>query len=70
MTRTDLKQYLIDFDSGKVLEFDVENTKLLLMKDNELYDEYVQLSRKKKKELMFVYVRKFNEKNPLYIPVE
>ena len=70
MTRNELKQYLIDFESGKVLEFDVSNTELLLMKDNKLYEEYVQLSRKKKKELMFLYVRKFNEKNPLYIPVE
>ncbi|MCX6326338.1 MAG: hypothetical protein NT144_06770 [Bacteroidia bacterium] len=70
MTRTELKQYLIDFESGKILEFDVENTELLLMKDNQLYEEYVQLSRKKKKELMFVYIRKFNDKNPLYIPVE
>jgi hypothetical protein len=70
MARTEVKQYLIDFESGKVLEFDIENTELLLMKDNQLYEEYVQLSRKKKKELMFVYVRKFNDKNPLYIPVE
>jgi hypothetical protein len=70
MSRNEIKQYLIDFESGKVLEFDVENTELLLMKDNQLYEEYVQLSRKKKKELMFVYIRKFNEKNPLYIPVE
>jgi hypothetical protein len=70
MTRNELKQYLIDFESGKVLEFNVESTELMLMKDNQLYEEYVQLSRKKKKELMFVYIRKFNEKNPLYIPVE
>ena len=55
---------------GKILEFNVENTELLLMKDNQLYEEYVQLSHKKKKDLMFVYIRKFNEKNPLYIPVE
>jgi hypothetical protein len=68
--RTELKQYLIDFESGKVLEFDVDNTELLLMKDNQLYEEYVQLSNKKKKDLMFVYIRKFNEKNPLFIPVE
>ncbi len=70
IARNELKQYLIDFESGKVLEFNVENTELLLMKDSQLYEEYVQLSRKKKKELMFVYIRKFNEKNPLYIPVE
>jgi hypothetical protein len=70
MSRTELKQYLIDFESGKILEFSVENTKLMLMKDSNLYDEYVQLSRRKKKQLMFVYIRKFNEDNPLYIPVE
>jgi len=68
MTRTELKQYLIDFEGGKVLEFDISNTELLLMKDSELYEEYVQLSRRKKKTLMFVFIRRFNERNPLYIP--
>ncbi len=69
-TRSELKQYLIDFESGKLLEFDIDNTELLLMKDNALYEEYVQLSHKKKKQLMFVYIRKFNEKTPLYLPAE
>lgn len=69
-SRNELKQYIIDFDSGKVMEFDTDNTELLLMKDKDLYEEYVQLPRRKKKELMFVYIRKFNEKNPLYIPSE
>jgi hypothetical protein len=68
-TRNELKQYIIDFETGKVLDFTIDNVELLLMKDPTLYDEYVQLPRKKKKELMFVYVRKFNEKNPLYLPV-
>jgi len=67
--RSELRQYLIDFETGKILEFNLESTLLLLMKDPVLYEEYVQLSRKKKKELMFVYIRKFNENNPLYIPV-
>lgn len=67
--RNELRQYLIDFDSGKVLEYDVENTELLLMRDFELHEEYMRLPNKKKKDLMFVYIRKFNEKNPLYLPV-
>lgn len=70
LSRTELKQYLIDFESGKILDFDIDNTELLLMKDPQLYEEYVQLSHKKKKELMFVYIRKYNEKNPLFVPVE
>jgi hypothetical protein len=67
-TRNELKQYLIDFETGKIIEFTVDNVVLLLMKDNVLYEEYIQLPRKKRKELLFVYVRRFNEKNPLYLP--
>jgi hypothetical protein len=66
--RNELKQYIIDFETGKVMEFTPDNVELLIMKDPAIYDEYIQLPRKKKKELMFVYIRKFNEKNPLYLP--
>jgi hypothetical protein len=66
--RNEIKQYIIDFESGKIMEFTVDNVELLLMKDPALYDEYIQLPKAKKKEMMFVYVRKFNEKNPLYLP--
>lgn len=66
--RNELRQYLIDFDTGKILEYDVANAEMLLMKDEQLYEEYVRLPRKKKKDLIFVYIRKYNEKNPLYLP--
>jgi len=69
MARNEIKQYLIDFEDGKIVEFDQKNTELLLIKDSELYEEYVRLPRKDRKNLMFLYIRKFNEKNPLYIPV-
>jgi len=69
MSRNEIKQYLIDFENGKTVEFDQKNTEMLLMKDSEIYEEYVRLPRKDRKNLMFVYIRKFNEKNPLYIPV-
>ena len=69
VARTELRQYIIEFETGKVLDFTPDNVALLLMKDPSVYDEYVQLSRKKKKQLMFVYIRKFNENNPLYLPV-
>lgn len=69
MARSEIRQFIVDFETGKVLDFDLDNTELLLMKDAQLYEEFVQLPRKKKKELMFVYIRKFNEKNPLYLPV-
>ena len=69
VSRNEIKQYIIDFENGKILEFDQKNTEVLLMKDNELYEEYVKLPRKDRKDLMFLYIRKFNEKNPLFLPV-
>jgi hypothetical protein len=68
--RTELKQFLIDFETGKVIDYEPKSVALLLMKDAELHEEYVRLSRKKQKQLMFVYVRKFNEKNPLFLPAK
>lgn len=65
---TELRQYLIDFETGKLLDFEVSSVEILLMKDPELYDEYVSLRKKKKKQFKFVYIRKFNELHPLYFP--
>ncbi|MBE0673308.1 MAG: hypothetical protein IH591_01480 [Bacteroidales bacterium] len=70
VARNELKQYLIDFETGKMLDYDVKNVMLLIMKDAELHEEYVRLSRKKQKQLMFVYVRKYNERNPLFLPTK
>jgi predicted protein tyrosine phosphatase len=64
-----VKQFVFNFEDGKVMDFDMESTKLLIMKDEELYEEYMKLPRKKKRDLMFVYIRKYNERNPLFIPV-
>ena len=38
------------------------------MRDPELHDEYIGLRKRKKKQLKFFYIRKFNEQNPLYFP--
>lgn len=64
---TEIKQFVLDFSSGKIYNYDVDNIKLLLMKDTELYDEYINLKNKKKKQLKFLYLRKYNEKHPIYI---
>ena len=65
-----MRQYLLDFKTGKILDYDVASVELLLMRDPELYDEYISLKNKKKKQLKFLYIRRFNERNPLYFPVK
>lgn len=67
---TEMRQYLLDFKTGNVLEYDVESVELLLMTDPELHDEFTSLSNKKQKQLKFLYIRKFNERNPLYFPAK
>lgn len=64
----EMRQYLLDFETGKVYNYDLNALELLLMKDPELHDEYTQLRKKKKRQLKFLYLRKFNERNPLYLP--
>jgi len=67
-TNSEMRQYLLDFKTGNVLDYEVESMELLLMTDPELHDEFASLSGKKQKQLKFMYIRKFNERNPLFIP--
>ncbi|MBN2485038.1 MAG: hypothetical protein JXB34_03595 [Bacteroidales bacterium] len=66
-TSTEMKQYLLDFNTGRIVLYDIAGLEVLLMPDAELHDEFMQLSSRKKKQLKFVYIRKFNERNPLYL---
>jgi hypothetical protein len=65
---TEMQQYLLDFLTGRILIYNDESLEALLIQDPQLHDEYAALSRKKKKQMKFIYIRKFNENNPLYFP--
>jgi hypothetical protein len=64
----EMRQYLLDFETGGVFDYDFQALEVLLMKDPELHDEFAQLRKKKKRQLKFLYLRRFNERNPLYLP--
>lgn len=66
-TQTEMQQYILDFKTGRIIEYEVEGIEIILMNDPELHDEYMQLSNKKKKQLKFVFIRKYNQRNPLYL---
>ena len=67
-TKTVLMQYILDFESGKIYDFNYKSVELLISKDEELYEEFVKLSNRKKKKLKFLYLRKYNKKHPVYFP--
>lgn len=68
VTKTEVRQFLIDFQTGEVVDYNTQNLEVILMKDPELYDEYNGLNHHKKKQLKFLYIRKYNERNPIYLP--
>jgi hypothetical protein len=67
-SRTDLQMFMIDFETGKEYEYTLNNLEMLLMRDPELYEEFVSMRNKNQKKMMFVYLRKFNEKHPVFLP--
>jgi hypothetical protein len=69
-TKTEMRQFILEFDSGKVMEYTVNSVEMALMRDPELHDEYMTLSNRKKKQRKFLFIRQYNERNPVYIPID
>ncbi len=58
----------MDFYTGNRVDFNLENLENMLKRDDEIYKEFMALSRKKKKEQANRFIRKYNEKHPVYFP--
>jgi hypothetical protein len=67
-TSEEMRQYVLDFETGNIYQYNMKTVETILMRDPELYDEFIQLRRRKKNKLMFFYLRKYNKRNPLYLP--
>ena len=55
--------YLLDIETGEILEASIRNIKSLLQRDERLYNEYNHLNRRQKKDLLPIYVMKYNASN-------
>lgn len=67
-TKTVMMQYLLDFKTGKIYDFNYETVEKLISDDINLYEEFSKLRKRKKKKLKFLYIRKYNKKHPIYFP--
>lgn len=61
-----LQQYILDTDSGTVYDFNTESMEYILQRDAVLSKEFSGLRRKQKKDQLFIYLRRYNERHPLY----
>ena len=66
-TSDDQHQFVFDTESDRIYDFSVSNMEILLARDPQLSAEFALIKRRKKQDFIFVYLRKFNEKHPLYI---
>lgn len=64
----ELRQFILDFETGKVMDFDLKEVESILVRDAKLYEEFASLSSRKQKQMKFIYLRKYNERNPIYFP--
>ena len=65
----EMRQYLLDFETGKVLNFDRESVQVSLMQDPELYDEFMKVKKRQQNVLLFFFLRRLNEKYPVLVPI-
>lgn len=66
--RVETRQYIIDANTGEVYNFNYRDIDILFSNDIELYEEWSDLSKRKKKKKIFVFLRNYNQRNPLYLP--
>lgn len=64
----ELKQFILETGTGRLHNFNIESMEYLLKEDVDLYNEFMALKRRKKKDAIFIYLRRYNEKHPLYFP--
>lgn len=64
------RKYLLDIEENKVWDFDLDGLERVLENDPELLNEYEALKDRKKEKMKYVFLRRYNEKYPLNIPLE
>lgn len=65
-TTKELREFLMNFYDGQIEPFTLSRAEELLSADLQLYAEYDKLSRRKKKEQIYSFLRKFNQAHPVY----
>jgi hypothetical protein len=64
----EIREFLMDFYTGVLVDFTMDNLENMLKNDEEIYKEFKALSKKKKKDQANRFIRKYNEKHPIYFP--
>ncbi len=62
----EIRDFLMNFYDGKIIPFSVDAAEELLQKNKVVYDEFMKLKKRQRKEQVSRYIRKFNEQQAIY----
>jgi hypothetical protein len=73
MSRTyqgeELRQFVIDMETGKIMDYNIKNIESIFQREPEIYADFNKLGKRKKTKQLFYFVRTYNEKRSLLIPI-
>ena len=64
----ELRQFVLDMRSGKVLPYAEENVMSLMYTEPDLVREFSALRKKQRQQQLMLFIRRFNERHPLHFP--
>lgn len=62
----EMREFIINFYDGKMEELTLDKLDALLSRDEALYKEWKALKKRKQKELISRFIKKYNEAHPVY----
>lgn len=62
------KHFLLSLENGAVYQNNYKAIEKLIIKDTTIYTEYMKLKKRKRKQLSYMYIKKFNDANPVFFP--
>ncbi len=67
-TTRKIKLRIVDAETGEIGLYNLENFKKILKRDKMLYADFIKIKgEKKKRDMMFIYLKKYNEHHPFFI---
>jgi hypothetical protein len=68
-TSKELKEFLMNFYDGVLMEFTTQTAEELLSRDQTLFEEYKKLSKKKQKDEIYRFIRRYHQAHPVYFQI-
>lgn len=64
----ELRQFIMDMRTGKVLAYTEEHVLSLMASDPELVERFNALKKKERQQQLLLFLRRYNDRYPLYFP--